>query len=36
MLGGGVLRYKQDVTGLTVMLPDCAERKEAFFLKSQD
>jgi alpha-L-fucosidase len=33
LLGGGSLRYKQDVAGLTVSLPDAAERKEAFVLK---
>jgi alpha-L-fucosidase len=33
ILGGGTLRYKQDAAGLTVMLPDSTERKEAFVLK---
>jgi alpha-L-fucosidase len=33
ILGGGSLRYKQDAAGLTVMLPDSTERKEAFVLK---
>jgi alpha-L-fucosidase len=33
MLGGGALRYKQNAAGLTVMLPDSTERKEAFVLK---
>jgi alpha-L-fucosidase len=33
LLGGGTLRYKQDAAGLTVMLPDAAERKDAFVLK---
>jgi alpha-L-fucosidase len=33
MLGGGALHYKQDAAGLTVMLPDSTERKEAFVLK---
>jgi alpha-L-fucosidase len=33
MLGGGALRYKQDAAGLTVMLSDATERKEAFVLK---
>jgi hypothetical protein len=33
MLGGGTLRYKQDAAGLTVVLPDSTERKEAFVLK---
>jgi alpha-L-fucosidase len=33
LLGGGALRYKQDGGGLTVMLPDSAERKDAFVLK---
>ena len=33
MLGGGALRYKQDAAGLTVMMPDSTERKEAFVLK---
>ena len=33
MLGGGPLHYKQDAAGLTVMLPDANEKKEAFVLK---
>jgi alpha-L-fucosidase len=33
MLGGGTLHYKQDAAGLTVVLPDSRERKEAFVLK---
>jgi hypothetical protein len=33
MLGGGALRHKQDAAGLTVMLPDSTERKEAFVLR---
>jgi alpha-L-fucosidase len=33
MLGGETLRYKQNAAGLTVMLPDATERKEAFVLK---
>ena len=33
MLGGGALRYKQDAAGLTVVLPDSTERKDAFVLK---
>jgi alpha-L-fucosidase len=33
LLGGGVLQFKQDAAGLTVKLPDSAERKEAFVLK---
>ena len=33
LLGGEVLRYKQDAAKLTVMLPDSAERKDAFVLK---
>jgi alpha-L-fucosidase len=33
ILGGGTLRYKQDAAGLTVMLPESTERKEAFALK---
>jgi alpha-L-fucosidase len=33
MLGGGPLRYKQDAAGLTVILPESEERKEAFVLK---
>ena len=33
MLGGGALRYKQDVAGLTVTLPDSRERRDAFVLK---
>jgi hypothetical protein len=33
LLGGGALQFKQDAAGLTVTLPDSAERKEAFVLK---
>jgi alpha-L-fucosidase len=33
LLGGGTLRYKQDAAGLTVLLPDPTERKDAFVLK---
>ena len=33
LLGGSSLRYKQDVSGLTVTLPDGIERQEAFVLK---
>ena len=33
MVGGGSLRFKQDAAGLTVTMPDAAERKEAFVLK---
>ena len=33
LLGGAALRYRQDAAGLTVTLPDPAERKEAFVLK---
>jgi alpha-L-fucosidase len=33
MLGGKTLRYKQDAAGLTVMLPDATQGKEAFVLK---
>jgi alpha-L-fucosidase len=33
MLGHGNLRYKQDAAGLTVTLPEGAERKDAFVLK---
>jgi alpha-L-fucosidase len=33
MLGGGALSFQQNADGLTVMLPDSKERKEAFVLK---
>ncbi len=33
MLGGETLRYKQNAAGLTVMLPDATQRKEAFVLR---
>ncbi len=33
LLGGGTLGYKQDAAGLTVTLPDSAERKEPFVLR---
>ena len=33
LLGGSSLRYKQDISGLTVTLPDGIERQEAFVLK---